>query len=81
MTKLLYVLAHFLEYAKKKNWRGDPNWKLWMFNILAWAFMLFILVIFVVIPFVGDINALNERKACAEKYRTKCEQRWVPISD
>ncbi|AGS81942.1 hypothetical protein O152_gp058 [Pseudomonas phage PaBG] len=79
--KALYVLAHFLEYAKKKDWRGAPKWKLWMADAIAWSFLLFLLMVFVVIPLIADLNTLSESKACAEKYGVKCEQRWVPVSD
>lgn len=79
--KALYVLAHFLEYAKKKNWDGRPLWEVWLSQFVFWSFLLFLLMVFVVIPLIADLNTLSESKACAEKYGVKCEQRWVPISD
>lgn len=79
--RALYVLAHFLEYAKKKNWDGRPLWKVWLSQFVFCAVCLLLLVFMIGVPLFDDFKRLDGRKDCEAKYGVKCEQRWVPISD
>lgn len=79
--KSLYLLAHFLEYAKRKNWDGRPLWKVWLSQFVFWVVALFLIVVMIGVPVMEDFKRLDERKDCETQHGVKCEQRWVPISD